>query len=83
MQASLVGGVGFCPSGGQGLLRGIFLAHSLLVGGAIFPLCWLLGLSMQVADWGPRSQCQNGDLQESSYSWVFPGMSTSGVLTPQ
>ena len=30
-----------------------------------------------------RSHFQNGDLQERSYQWVFPGMSTTSVLAPQ
>ena len=47
--------LGFVPLVGRAMLRGTFLAHYLLVGGAMFPLCWLFGLSMQVAEWAQVS----------------------------
>ena len=40
---------------GRAMLRGIFLADYLLVGGAMFLLCWLFGLSIQVAEWAQVS----------------------------
>ena len=47
--------LGFVPLVSRAMLRGIFLADYLLVGGAMFLLCWLFGLSIQVAEWAQVS----------------------------
>ena len=45
--------------------------------GAAFPPCWLFGLRHPSTEayrllGGARSWYQNGNLQESSYQWIFP-----------
>ena len=61
------------------------------------PLCWWVGLCFHnigclawgistlklVGSWvGPGLWCQNGDLQESSYWWIFPVASVTSVPAP-
>ena len=57
------------------------------MGGAGFPPCWLFGLRCPSTGacrllGGARSQCQNGDLQDSSRQWIFTGASATSVLAP-
>ena len=57
------------------------------MGRAVFPPCWLFGLRHPNTGahrllGGTRSLCQNGDLQEHSRWWIFPGAFATSVLAP-